>query len=173
MESDLQNQLLRRIKRLLIVFMVGMFFSGATAFFLETEVNFLAAWMGIAENAKPETLTGASAWMAKVRDGLHETNLKYPFIAYGTDWLGFAHLVLMVLFIGPYKDPVKNKWVIHFGLICCLSVFPLAIICGEIRGIPWGWRMIDCSFGFFGAIPLWWVKRLIEQVERLQKSQTA
>jgi len=125
--------------------------------------------MGI-ESAKPETLTGFSAWIAKVHEGLHETNVKYPFIAYGTDWLAFAHLVLMILFIGPYREPVRNKWVIQFGLICCAGVFPLAIICGEVRGIPWGWRLIDCSFGFFGAIPLWWVKRLIEQVERLETS---
>jgi hypothetical protein len=31
----------------------------------------------------------------------------------------------------------------------------LALIAGPVRGIPFYWRMIDCSFGIFGTIPLW------------------
>jgi hypothetical protein len=81
------------------------------------------------------------------------TNAHYPFLAYGTDWLAFAHLVIAVAFIGPYFDPIRNKWVITFGLIACVGVIPLALIAGPIRGIPFGWRLIDCSFGVCGAIP--------------------
>src|SRR4029079_19348442 len=86
--------------------------------------------------------------------GLRDTYARYPFIAYGTDWLALAHLVLAILFVGPYRDPVRNKWVIDFGLIACAAVIPLALICGPLRGIPLYWRLIDCSFGVFGAIPL-------------------
>lgn len=59
-----------------------------------------------------------SHWVDTVYKGVNEVNTNYPFIAYGTDWLAFAHLVLAVLFIGIIKDPV-NVWVLQFGLIAC------------------------------------------------------
>ena len=39
-------------------------------------------------------------------------------------------------------------------MIACAGVIPLALICGPIRGIPFGWSLIDMSFGVFGALPL-------------------
>lgn len=57
-------------------------------------------------------------------------------------------------FVGPWWNPVGNAWVLWVGLVACAGVIPLAMICGEIRGIPFYWRLIDCSFGIFGAIPL-------------------
>lgn len=88
------------------------------------------------------------------------TYAHYPWVAYGTDWLAFAHLALAVLFIGPWRDPVRNIWVIEFGLLACLGVLPLALICGPIRGIPFYWRLIDCSFGVLAFLPLWLARRL-------------
>jgi hypothetical protein len=46
----------------------------------------------------------------------------------------------------------------------CAAVFPLALICGEIRGIPLYWRLIDCSFGLFGAIPLLYCLKLVREM---------
>ena len=68
--------------------------------------------------------------------------------------LAFAHIVLAVFFIGPLVDPVRNVWVLWAGLIACAGVLPLALICGPLRGIPFYWRLIDCSFGVVGALPL-------------------
>ncbi len=39
------------------------------------------------------------------------------------------------------------------------AVIPLALICGPIRGIPFYWRLIDCSFGVVGFVPLWVCQR--------------
>ena len=89
----------------------------------------------------------------------------YPFLFYGTDWLAFSHLTIAVAFYGPIKDPVRNKWVIQFGMIACLMVFPLALICGPLRGIPVYWQLIDCSFGAVGIIPLWLAYREVERIE--------
>ena len=33
-------------------------------------------------------------------------------------------------------------------MIACFALIPLALICGPIRGIPWFWRVIDCSLAF-------------------------
>jgi hypothetical protein len=109
---------------------------------------------------------GLGPWIDRVNEGLSATNARYPFLAYGTDWLAFAHLVIAVAFIGPFIDPVRNKWVIRFGLIACAGVAPLALIAGPIRGIPLGWRLIDCSFGVIGSIPLLICRRSILALER-------
>jgi hypothetical protein len=90
----------------------------------------------------------------------------YPFLAYGTDWLGFAHLAIAVAFWGPIKAPVRNVWVVEFGIIACLLVIPLALVCGPIRGIPFYWRLIDCSFGVFGLIPLVIARKMILEIAR-------
>ena len=82
------------------------------------------------------------------------TDYRYPFMAYGYDWLAFAHIVIAVAFIGPLRDPVRNKWVVEFGMIACVMVVPLAFIAGAARGIPVYWRLIDCSFGIIGFVPL-------------------
>lgn len=95
-----------------------------------------------------------SLWIGKVHEGILRTSYQYPFISYGTDWLAFAHILIAILFIGILKDPVKNIWVIQFGIIACLLVVPAAIIFGHIRGIPFFWQIIDCSFGIFGLMPL-------------------
>jgi hypothetical protein len=90
----------------------------------------------------------------------------YPFLAYGTDWLAFAHIVIAIAFWGPIKDPVRNVWVVEFGMIACVSVIPLALVCGPIRGIPFYWQLIDCSFGVVGLIVLIIVHKMICGVAR-------
>jgi hypothetical protein len=148
---------------LLALFIVALVLSGITAFPLVWELRVLTGWVGEGTaigTAMPELAN----WLERVREGLETTARDYPFIAYGTDWLAFAHIVIAVAFIGPLRDPVRNLWVVEFGMIACLLVVPLALICGPIRGIPWGWRLIDCSFGVFGWIPLAIAWRLIRSV---------
>ena len=48
-------------------------------------------------------------WLQNVYAALVETNAKYPMLAYGYDWLAFAHIVIAMAFFGPLKDPAKNK----------------------------------------------------------------
>jgi hypothetical protein len=45
--------------------------------------------------------------------------------------------------------------VVQFGLIACVLVIPFAFVAGAFRDIPYGWRLIDCSFGVFGFLLLW------------------
>jgi hypothetical protein len=149
------------IRRWLITFMTCLFLSGVTAIPIETELKFLTAIF-------PDTNT-AGVWLHKVYDGISNTNQQYPFLAYGYDWLAFAHFVLAILFIGPLKNPVKNKWVIEFGLIACLLIIPFAFISGYCRNIPLWWRLIDCSFGIIGFIPLWFCLKKINELEKNNK----
>lgn len=135
-------------------FMLGLILSGITAFPLAWEMRLLTTWFGINTSLLPEHYTGLAFWLATVNRGLHETYMAYPWVAYGTDWLAFAHIAIAVYFIGPLISPLKNEWVIYAGVIGCFLVLPLALICGPLRGIPFYWRLIDCSFGVFGAMPL-------------------
>jgi len=149
-----KDTLVRRVRLLLEMFVIGLILSGLTAIPLQWEIDTLASCMGIAPEASPQSLTGLDRWIAFVRLGLRETDQRYPFLAYGTDWLAFAHLMIAVAFLGPLIDPVRNAWVITFGLIACAGVIPTAMIFGPIRGIPLNWRLIDCASGVVGAVPL-------------------
>ncbi len=137
----------RAIKRLLLLFIVSLFISSVTAIPVDGQLSFLLNY----------TTGGTSlhTWLEKVLLAYREVNKAHPFLFYGYDWLAFAHFVLAILFIGPYKDPVKNIWVIQFGLIASVLVIPFAFIAGHFRGIPFGWRLIDCSFGVIGFALLW------------------
>ena len=35
-------------------------------------------------------------------------------------------LVIAIVFIGPLRDPVKNVWVVEFGMIACALVVPFS-----------------------------------------------
>ncbi|MEU6486448.1 hypothetical protein [Streptomyces sp. NPDC046887] len=157
----------RRIRRWLVLFIVCLALSGLTAFPLVTEmrlaVDALNGWASFLADAFP----GLEGWMLRVQEGVNTADGRYPFLLYGTDWLAFAHLVIAVAFYGPYRDPVRNIWVIEFGMIACAGIIPLALICGPIRGIPFWWSVIDMSFGVFGILPLLVVHRLIKRLEAL------
>jgi len=148
--------------------MAGLVLSAITAFPLETELRWIVAVLHSDLLCGAAQSTGLLPWMERVYDALRRTNSQYPFLAYGTDWLAFAHLVIAVIFIGPFIDPVRNKWIVTFGLIACAAGVPLALIAGHIRGISIAWRFIDCSFGAFGAVPLLICRRSILALERHQ-----
>jgi hypothetical protein len=152
---------LRRIRILLTLFMAALALSGITAFPLVHEVALLVRIV-----ARIAPGTALFAWVDRVHHALDATSAAYPFLAYGTDWLAFAHLVLATAFVGPWRDPVRNRWVMQFGLIACAGVLPLALIAGAARGIPLYWRLGDCSFGVIGAIPLYFALKATARLER-------
>ncbi|HEX8392241.1 MAG TPA: hypothetical protein VF665_07810 [Longimicrobium sp.] len=158
------HTLRRRIRILLWIFIIGLVLSGVTAFPIQTEITWLTRLLGAAPGDAPESHGLLLRWLLTVQEGVVQTNRAYPFLAYGTDWLAFAHLVIALLFIGPLRDPVRNEWVVAWGMMACVGVVPLALIAGSIREIPFWWRLVDCSFGVFGIIPLWiarrWIRRL-------------
>lgn len=131
----------------------GLALSGLTAFPLLPEVELLANWF-------------PTPWILTVLEALRSTSEHYPFLAYGTDWLAFAHLVLALMFVGAYRDPVRNLWIIEVGLMACAGVLAIALICGPLRGIPLHWRLVDCSFGVLCALPLWIARRETLHVAR-------
>lgn len=153
-----------KIRIWLLVFMVGLVASGLTVFPLKFEVELLHLYLG--EGSWLGALLPDVAQMIdRVHAAVLETLERYPVLFYGTDWLGFAHILLGILFIGPFKDPVKNIWVIEFGIIACILVVPFAFICGPMRGIPLFWTLIDCSFGVVGIIPLLLVRKHIHLLQ--------
>jgi len=157
-----QEQLLRRkIKRWIIFFIVALILSGITAFPTESQLAIAMKHLDVF----PLTI---QHWLSTIYHAVKTTNENYPYLAYGTDWLAFAHIVIATAFIGPLRDPVRNIWVIQFGMIACIMVFPLAFIAGPIRQIPLYWQLIDCSFGLIGIIPLYICYRNIKKLEYLK-----
>ncbi|WP_116246061.1 hypothetical protein [Nocardiopsis sp. FIRDI 009] len=164
---DTRTALLRRIRIWIVLFIVGLVVSGVTAFPLPAEVRLLESLLQGPFAPVAEVFPGLAHWVGQIRTGLDAVEGEYPFVLYGTDWLAFAHLVIAVAFYGPLRDPVRNVWVVQFGMIACVMVVPLALICGPIRGIPFFWQLIDMSFGVFGIVPLLIVYRMIRRLEAL------
>jgi len=164
----MQNQLspLFRFRAVLLLFVVGLVISGVTAFPLLLELRVLTTLLGVGAAHSPQGYTGLPFWIITVRCGLEQTYGQYPWLAYGTDWLAFAHIVIAFFFIGPLIDPASGRWPLRAGILACFSVLPLALICGPLRGIPFYWRLIDCCFGVFGAIPLIYCLRLLPRIQK-------
>ena len=151
--------LITKIRLLITLFIIALILSGVTAFPVETELRWLL-------NHPALVPAFAEQWLKDVYAALVETNVKYPMLAYGFDWLAFAHIVIAMAFIGPLKDPVKNKWIIDWAILSCVAVLPLAFIAGPIRSIPMFHILIDCAFGVIGLIPLIICRRMIKQLEK-------
>jgi hypothetical protein len=166
-----EKKLIGIIRGLTLFYILALAFWGLTTYPLQCEIGILCRILSISPDVSPETYSGLSLWIARVYQGISETNAAYPFLAYGTDWLAYSHLVIAVAFIGVYVKPVRNRWIIYFGIIACIAILPQALISGAIRKIPLFWRMIDCSFCFFGVIPLLFLLKYIKRLEQITGKQ--
>lgn len=143
---------LRWTRVCIAIVIAGLLISGITAFPLREELTLGSELLRVV--GAGAWAPGLAGWVDRVADALVITGENYPFLAYGTDWLAFAHLLIAVAFVGPLRDPVRNIWVIQWGLIACAGIVPLALIAGSVRGLPLGWQLIDISFGVIAAVPL-------------------
>lgn len=159
-----REKLERRIRALLSIFIAGLLVSGATAIPLMPELNLLARIVH-SGHVWPGWLIH---WIETVQAALADVGARYPFLSYGTDWLAFGHFVIAIAFWGPLRDPVRNIWVLTFGMIACALVVPYALVFGAVRDIPFPWRLIDCGFGVFGLLPLWYCRRAISELASLE-----
>lgn len=164
MASENRSQFIRKRIRILISFFIfALVISGITAIPLPLEISILNDLFGNGSFLS-RIFPSMAEWISLLHEGILYANRNFPFVFYGTDWLAFAHIVIAISLIGPLRNPVRNIWVIEFAMIACILVIPTALIFGPIRGIPVYWRIIDCSFGVFGLIPLWIVRRDIQSL---------
>ena len=96
-----QADYLRRIRFWLGIFIAGLVLSGVTAFPLQSELGWLVSVLHTGALRTVAESIHLLPWVGRVHEGLVATNAQYPFLAYGTDWLAFAHLVIAVAFSGP------------------------------------------------------------------------
>ena len=162
----IHNQiLLKRVRLLTCLVIAGLLFGGATALPLRWEVDMATRVLGLESTTPDQNLSAVEKWLVRVKHALHETDARHPFLYYGTDWLAFGHFVIAIAFVGALRDPVRNRWLFDFGLIACVLVIPFALIFGAVRGIPIWWRLVDCSFGVIGFIPLWFCRKWASALE--------
>ena len=96
-----ERQCLRSIRRWVVVFILGLAVSGVTAFPLVHELHWLL------RAVEPLHLPALMAWLLRVSQALDQQARRAPFLAYGTDWLAFGHLVIATAFLGLWRDPVR------------------------------------------------------------------
>lgn len=161
-EKALQN----RIKAAIIITVAGLLLNGASAVPLRTELTILLS--------KPEVLPPfLREWWNYVSQGVFETSEQYNFMRYGFDWLAFAHLLIAIAFIGPYRDPVKNQWVIQWAMIASALSIVMAIGWEHVRGIPVWWSLIDAGIGACAFVVLWVCNSWIGKLQMLRSVKTS
>lgn len=136
----------RTVRRWIVLFMLVLVLSGLSVF----PVVGLSGWLS--SIFPPGDSLGN--WMEQLNHGLWVVDQQYPFVFYGYDWMAFAHFLFAILFYGVWRNPVRNQWIVEFGMIACILILPAALIAGHYRGIPLYWRLIDCSFGMLGLVLL-------------------
>lgn len=152
----MKNQIeIKKIRRVVVVFIILLALSGITAFPLVTEIDFMITHLNLFPGYFHE-------WIRTVHESVHQTP---SIVLYGTDWLAFAHIIIGLFFVGVYQNPVRNKFIVEVGIVACIAVLPLAFICGPIRHIPFYHQIIDCCFGLLGLIPLFYVRNKIKFLE--------
>ena len=162
-----EKVLRRRIKWLTWFFIIGLGVSGATAIPLAWELDLLVKWFGLGGQTSASATSELGRWLLTAREALRDVSATHPLLFYGTDWLAFGHFVIALAFVGALRDPVRNRWLFDFGLIACVLVVPYAVVFGTIRGIPFWWRLIDCSFGLLGFVPLWLCRKWVREISKL------
>lgn len=108
------TSLLRSIRIWLGVVIVGLVLSGVTAFPLQHELAFVVcvtARVHLAQHAP-----ALSAWLQRVLAALTDTDARYPFLAYGTDWLAFAHRGVYWTLSRPSAEQVVHR--LGIDLLC-------------------------------------------------------
>lgn len=144
-----------RLARLMLgLVAIGLLVSGLTCYVLPGGVSALLDYLWRRTPDAFPLLEGEYYLLERVERGLAELDANFPEMMLGTDWLGFAHIVLAILFLGALRNPVRNIWVIQFGLVSAILVIPAAFLFGALRGLPTAHYFVDASFGVFAAIPL-------------------
>ena len=145
---------IRYIRLLMALAIAGLLLTALVSFPIVTHTGYLAGFAG-SKSWLGEMLPALGSWVDYVAGAVASTDQSHPFLFYMSDWLVFAHIAIALFFVGAYRDPIRNIWIIEAGLITCVLIIPLATIAGEIRGIPLWWRLGDMSFGIVCFIPLW------------------
>jgi len=169
--KDIDSQKIkRRIRVLLIVFIIGLAFGCQIVLFVTPQL----AWLN--NNFGPGTrinqyFPNLSAWINHLYEGITETYRKYPFVAYCMDWLAFAQLAFIIFFIGAIIDPIRNIWIIKSGMVICVLHILLAFGGGGLRGVPFFWQLLDSIFGILGLIVLYLAYKNIKHLEKIKKNR--
>ncbi|MBA3648227.1 MAG: hypothetical protein H0W62_06695 [Chitinophagales bacterium] len=149
----------QKIKIAIIVTILGLISNGISAFPLQTELAIVIHKMKFLP-------TFLLDWLHTVYTAVTENNNKYPFMVYGYYWLGFAHFLIAIAFLGPLRDPIRNHWVIQWGMIAALLSVVMALVIEPMREVPFFWALLDAAVAAAGFIVLWlcnrWIQKLIK-----------
>jgi len=159
MSTD-KNSLERKIRLAIWITIIGLVLNGLTAFALHYELNIALHFNSLL----PASIYN---WLVQVRGAVIENEERFPFMLYGYDWLGFAHILIAILFIGALKDPIKNEWVVKFGMIAAALSVLMALVFERFRSVPLAWSMIDISVGVAAFAVLYFCNRWIEEWKRI------
>jgi hypothetical protein len=162
---------LTRTRIFLALFSSALILSGMTAIFAWQGLQLLSPLFGHA-SALNALWPSMAEWLSLVHEAVEQTYDRYPFLAYGYDWLAFGHFIIAIPFLMAIRDPIRHSWVTTYGIAACVAVLPFAILFGAIRGIPVFWRVIDTMFGVGGLVVLLVLRNQLNATRDLLESKS-
>lgn len=158
-----EGRIRRKIRIALVITIIGLLLNAVSAIPLHTELNILLS----NPDLLPQSLR---EWLTYLNNGIADTDKNYPFMRYGFDWLAFAHVLIAIAFIGPLKDPIKNEWVVSWGIIASALSIVMALFWERLRDIPVWWSFIDIFIAIIALIILWLCNNWIKQLKKISVS---
>lgn len=147
------NKKEQKIKKLTILYATILIISGATASFPKEGIVFI--YKNI--HTPFESL---NHWISIIYNEI----IRLPdHLIYGYDWLAFGHYTIAISFWGVYRNAKQNLWIVEWAMINSILILPFAFTFGQIRGIPFEWQLVDCSFGIGSIIFLYYLRHLIQK----------
>jgi hypothetical protein len=163
MNQEKKTLLERKIRMATWVTIIGLVINGLTALSLSRDLSVALSFKSLL----PDSFYN---WFVTVQAAVTDTKAHYAFMLYGYDWLGFAHLFIAIAFIGVLKDPIKNEWVVQFGMIVSALTVVIALLFERLRDIPFTWSMVDVVIGIGAFIILYLCSRWINEWKKLSVS---
>lgn len=152
----------------LVLFSTALIASGLSAILVRQGLQWLSPFY-IQGSILNRLWPSMAAWLSLVHGAVEETYDKYPFLAYGYDWLAFGHFIIAIPFLMALRDPLHQSWVISYGFYACLAVLPFALLFGALRGIPLFWQGVDIMFGVGGLIVLLILRRQMKALKEADR----
>jgi hypothetical protein len=149
----------------LLIVSVGLILSGLTCYFLPWELETLVKAMAALGQERNHYSAEMYGFLVDTGEGVMAA-ASHPQLFLGTDYLGFAHVLFAILFLGALRDPARNLWVVKFGVISSALVVPAALLFGWMRGAPMMHRFVDASFGVVSLGLMVWTLRSVQSLAR-------
>lgn len=161
--------LLSRIRLVLAIAIVCLILGSLATLAAPHTISVVLSILSRMEIATPDT-SHSFRWLQHIQLQLGRDSDLHPMLHFCADLFAFVQLVFALALIGPLRNPIRNQWVIQFGILACCGLIPVALILGPWHGLPMAWRLVSCGAALCGIVTLMLCRHYITLYENVIES---